>query len=139
MKNILTPALRAATLTAALSSLPLFVSASPNPTPADSAAQALVIAGTVPVKAAGPYVEIGTYQIQVSVKLGRPTFRLPDGSWLYGNFSVPDSHAAGFLLVRFNQGRVSELALVSPAVATALLDAPKNAHERILTAAQDRR
>jgi hypothetical protein len=139
MKNILPPTLRAALLTAALFSLPRFVSASPNPAPADSAVQALVLAGTVPVKAAGPYVEIGTYQIQVSVKLGRPAFQLPDGSWLYRNFAVPDSRAAGFLLVRFNQGRVSELALVSPAIATALQDAPKHGHERILTAAQDRR
>jgi hypothetical protein len=45
---------------------------------------------------------------------------LPDGAWVYKNFSVEDSNVRGALIVNFKEGRVSELRLVSPAVLTAL-------------------
>jgi hypothetical protein len=86
----------------------------------DSAMERLATSGAVLVKTAGSYVEKGTFRIQVSTKLGRPTTILPDGTWLYENRAVQESNARGTLVVRFNQGRVSELALVTPAVATAM-------------------
>ena len=90
-------------------------------------------AGRVVVKNVGPYVEAGTYRIQVAVKLGSPSDRLPDGTWLYRNFQVEAGDAAGTLVVQFTGGRVSELALVPPAVATAMLK-PKAPAEKILVA-----
>ncbi len=82
---------------------------------------------------AGPYVEPGTYQIQVSTALGRPTHLLADGTWLYADFAVEASRARGTLVVRFAQGRVSTLTLVSPSVATALR-APTSTVHRLAAA-----
>ena len=101
---------------------------------ADRAAQGLALTGSVLVKNAGPYVEVGTFRIQVAVKLGQPTAKLADGTWLYQHYQVEDSAAAGTLVVRFDQGRVCQLSLITPAVATAMT-APKRASDRILVAA----
>lgn len=90
---------------------------------ADSAAQALAATGTVRVQAVGQYVEVGTYQIQVSTKLGRPSARLADGTWLYRNFAINGSNAAGTLVVRFEDGRVTQLSVVTPHVELAMLNA----------------
>ena len=90
----------------------------------DAATERLSTLGVIPVKTAGPYVEAGTLRIQVSTKLGRPSSILPDGTWLYDNRTVEQSNARGTLVVRFHQGRVSELALVTPAVAVAMRTDP---------------
>jgi hypothetical protein len=134
MKNIIAPALRPVVLAMALLALPVLASASDHPSSADPAVQALSVAGGVPVKSAGPYVEVGTYQIQVTVKLGRPSLTLPDGSWLYRGFAVENSQAAGTLLVRFDHGRVSDLSLISPATVTALLPASRPSPDKTLVA-----
>lgn len=134
MKTITTRSLfRFSCFAAALALAPLAASAK------DSAAQLLTANGYVTVKAAGPYVELGTYQIQVSTKLGRPSTRLADGSWLYSHFTVNDSQAAGTLLVRFTEGRVSELALLTPATVVALQEATKRPSSTLLVAAQSQR
>jgi hypothetical protein len=106
---------------------------------ADLASSALAATGSVRIKAAGPYVEMGTFRVQVAAKLGQPALRLPDGSWLYSNFEVTQSEATGALLVRFTNGRVSELSLVSPATVVALQSAPKPNSQRLLVAAQRQR
>lgn len=72
--------------------------------------------GSVAVKRAGPYVQVGTPRIAVSTKLGTPTRVWPDGTWLYRGFQVTDSGAVGFLRVQFDfRGAVSDLQLMSPA------------------------
>lgn len=93
----------------------------------DAASERLTAAGVIPVRAAGPYVELGTLKIQVSTKLGRPSTILPGGIWLYDNRSVDQSNARGTLVVKFSGGRVSDLALVTPAVAVALREDPSKA------------
>jgi hypothetical protein len=134
MKTTRASALRAAAFAVALLVAPALAFAN-DTAPADRAAQQLALKGSVPVKAAGPYVAIGTYQVQVAAKLGRPATALPDGTWLYPNFTVNDTDTTGTLVMRFNnQGRVSELSLVTPAVAMAM-SAPKKASDKILVAA----
>ena len=125
--------LRLAAISTLLAAWPTFTFAANQP-PArlDAAMQQLTAQGRVPVKAAGRYVEIGTFQVQVSTKLGQPTYRLVDGNWLYENFSVDGSEATGALLVRFARGRVSELALVSRAAVVALRSSPRKGSETIL-------
>lgn len=135
MKKITVSSLRTAALVAALLLLPAVASAN-EPATADRAESLLARRGSIPITAAGPYVEIGTYSIQVAAKLGRPSARLPDGTWLYEKFSVEDSAARGTLIVRFDQGRVSSLVLATPAVVAALRSAPKPG---VLVAQQDRR
>ncbi len=129
MKTLLTSA-----LVALLLLLP--VAASAKNSAADRAATLLATHGAIPVTAAGDYVELGTYQIQVSSKLGRPSARLPDGTWLYEYFATENSAARGTLIVRFEHGRVSSLALATPATVAALRSAPKSG---VLVAQQDRR
>jgi hypothetical protein len=124
--------LRLTALAATLTLVTASVSAKDN-TSTDRATQQLALTGSVPVTAAGPYVQIGTYQVQVSAKLGRAGTVLSDGTWFYPNFTVNDSDAAGTLVVRFNQGRVSEISLVTPTVALAM-SAPKKAGDKILVA-----
>ena len=109
---LLLPLLAAATLEA---------SAAESTARPDPAAQTLNRQGSIPVRAAGPYVGPGTLRIQVSTKLGRPSAVLPDGTWLYHHRTVEESQAQGTLVVRFNDGRVSSLTLVTPSIATALL------------------
>ena len=125
-----------AALTASLFLLPVTGSAAPAATPA---AIQMARTGQVPVKAAGPYVEIGSYRIRVFAKLGRPDAKLADGSWLYENFKVKGGNARGILLVSFREGRVSDLALVSPEIAFALRESPAQPPSGILIAAQERR
>jgi hypothetical protein len=105
---------------AAITFVSLAFSAAPLNAAADSAADRLATTGAVPVKAAGNYVEPGTFRIQVSTKLGRPSRVLADGTWLYENRTLEGTDARGTLVVRFNRGRVSELALVTPSIALAL-------------------
>ncbi len=83
------------------------------------------LTGSVAVKAAGPYVQVGSYRIWVSSHLGKPSFVLADGSWLYNNFTSDSNGATGSLLVRFSNGQVSQMKLVSPAIVAALRSAPK--------------
>ena len=134
MKTNLVSALRLAALAATLTPFSASVSAK-DIAPADRAEDLLALHGSVPMTQAGPYVEVGTYLIQVAVKLGQPTAKLADGTWLYRHYQVEGSHAAGTLVVRFNpNGRVSDLALVTPTVATAMCT-PKQAGEKTLVAA----
>lgn len=122
--NLTASLLRATALTALLACLPGVATATATPAP-DRAAQLLAQHGAVAVAAAGPYVERGTPRIQVSTKLGRPDVTLPDGTWLYRNRVVEGSSARGTLIVRFNAGRVHELAIATPAVVAALHDHPR--------------
>ena len=122
MKMTILHTLRTAIL-AALLSTSAFVPA--NAATPDAALRAMSLTGSIAVKAAGPYVQVGSYRIWVSSHLGKPSVALADGSWLYNNFSADDSEATGTLLVRFNHGQVSELQLVSPAFVAALRSAPK--------------
>jgi hypothetical protein len=104
--------------------------------PADRAAQLLASRGIVPVNAAGPYVEIGSYRIQAWTMLGRPYKVLADGTYFYRNFAVDDSAASGTLVVRFDHGRVSQLSLVSHAVETAMLAAPAGTKDQVVIASR---
>ncbi len=133
MKTIVISSLRTVAFVSALFLVPALATAK-DTTAGDRPVQMLVTTGSVPVKAAGPYVEVGTYRIQVSVKLGQPSDQLADGTWLYRNYVVDDSNASGTLVVRFNAGRVSGLSLVSPAVATAML--AKEGKSKTLVAAK---
>jgi hypothetical protein len=121
MKTTTLNTLRTAILAALLSSAAL-VSAHAAP---DAALSAMSLTGSVAVKEAGPYVQVGSYRIWVSSHLGKPSLVLADGTWLYSHFTVDGSGAAGTLLVRFNRGQVSEMKLVSPAIVAALRSAPK--------------
>jgi hypothetical protein len=122
MKTLPASLLRAAALASALF---LVTRSTHGATPADRATELLALQGSVPVRNAGPYVEVGTYAIQVSTKLGRPAVRLADGAWLYPNHEVGETNARGTLVVRFAHGRVADLRLVNPAVVSALI-APRN-------------
>lgn len=119
MKTILTPVLRLALFSAALTLATVHATAK-GTAPTDRAAELLASQGQIAVKNAGPQVEIGTYRIQVAVTLGQPAVKLPDGTWLYPEIPVDHSDATGTLVVRFNHGRVSQLLLVTPATATAM-------------------
>ncbi len=132
MKTNLASLARTAALAAALLALPVLASAKDNAA-TDRAAEALAVQGSIPVSSAGPYVQAGTFRIQVIAKLGRPDTALSDGTLLYPNFTADGSDATGTLVVRFAAGRVSGLSLVTPAVATAL-SAPKKAGSQILIA-----
>lgn len=111
----------AAGLLLAASSLAAASVAAPGP---DRAAALLAAHGRLALTQAGPFVAPGTFRIQVAAKLGRPDLTLPDGTWLYHGRGVPDSAARGTLVVRFDAGRVRELALVTPAVVAALQTPP---------------
>ena len=107
------------------------VAAAPATTPAtDRAATLLATHGRLAVTDAGPFVAPGTFRVQVAAKLGRPDLTLPDGTWLYHGHRVPDSDARGTLVVRFDAGRVRDLALVTPAVVAALQTAPARGDTR---------
>ena len=127
--------IRAATLAASLALLPRLAAATGN-APADAAAQLLARNGAVAVQAAGPYVERGTPRIQVSTKLGRPDFILTDGTWLYQNRQVDGSDARGTLVVRFEKGLVSDLAIATPAVVATLRADPRKPLPTTLVAAK---
>lgn len=86
----------------------------------DRAAQLLATYGSVAVERVGPYVERGTFRIQVLAKLGKPDARASTDVWIYDRRAVDGSAARGALVVRFENGRVSDLSLVSPTVALAL-------------------
>ena len=93
----------------------------PHPiTQEDHAAQNLARNGAVSILQAGPFVAAGTFRVQVAAKLGRPDAVLADGAWLYQHRQVQGSEAEGTLVVRFEKGRVSSLALVTAAVATTM-------------------
>ena len=98
-----------------------FASAASTPeTRSDAAARHLAQHGAVSITRAGPFVAPGTYRVQVSTKFGRPDTILADGTWMYHHRRIEGSDAEGTLVVRFEQGRVSALTLVTPAVATAM-------------------
>ena len=143
--NVVTIAsLRAAACGAALLLIPAIASAR-GTAPADSAAHLFATTGIVPVVAAKPYralspaassVQIGTWQTNVSLRLGRPSAVLDDGTWLYRNFTVDGSVARGTLVVQFAHGDVSQLSLVSPAVEAAMLTTPAGAKGRTQVASK---
>ena len=135
MNIINTASPRAAALAAALFLVPSIVSAS-NASLADHASQLFASTGFVHVTEAGPYVELGSYRIQVWTMLGRPYKQLADGSYLYRGFSVDERAASGTLVVRFSDGRVSDLLLVSRAVETAMLTTPASAKSTMLIASR---
>lgn len=104
-------------------------------TASDRAANLLARDGTVAVTAAGPFVEIGTFRVQVAAKLGRPDLVLRDGAWLYHHRRIDGSAAEGTLVVRFDGGRVAALSVVTPAVVAALREAaPAKPHASELVA-----
>jgi len=86
----------------------------------DQPARVLAETGSMPVHAAGPYVEIGTFRVQVLAKLGRPDLKFADGTWLYHGHRAENSAATGTLVVQFKNGRVNSLSLVTPAVLASL-------------------
>lgn len=135
MKNILTSALRTSALAATLFALPALVPAKDH-APQDRAAQLLAATGSVTVASAGPYVQVGTFRVQVATALGKPTQVLDDGTWLYRNRGLEDSNAAGTLVVRFTQGRVSDLSFVTPAVAAAM-GSPRKPADKALVAVRN--
>jgi hypothetical protein len=120
MHTKLNSILSVAALSSALFFLPA-ISRAGDSSPSDPVAQRLAASGSVAVKNVGPYVEVGSYQILVRSKLGAPNARLADGSWLYNSCHAEDSVAQGTVVIRFDHGQVSQLSLVSPAVAVALL------------------
>lgn len=113
-----------------------FVAAAAPAGDSDRASALLVRQGSIAVASAGPYVEAGTYRIQVSAKLGRADVILPDGTWLYHGHRVVQSDAEGTLVVRFQGNRVSALAIVTPAVAVALQSGARQAKAADLLAAK---
>lgn len=117
MKKLTTPLLASVTLLVALFAP---VAGSAAEAPIDRAAAQLAATGTVSLRQAGAYVSPGTPRIQVSTQLGRPSTRLADGTWLYEGHRIAESHATGTLVVRFKDGRVSQLSLVTEARALAL-------------------
>jgi len=80
-----------------------------------SVASRLASQGEIPVRQAGPYIEVGSYRIWVESHLGRPASVLPDGTWLYRNYQVDDSQVGGTLAVSFHNGKVATLMLLSNA------------------------
>lgn len=110
---------RSLVLSAMLILLPA-AGAAREPGLSDPAARALARAGRLEIDAAGPYVEHGTFRIQVLATLGRPLRVLSDGAWVYPRYVVEESTAEGTLVIRFAGGRVSELTLVTPEVLAAL-------------------
>jgi len=138
MNSLIISALRTTAIVATLFVLPAIASAK-NDLAQDRANDLLATAGALSVKAAGPYVEVGTFRIQVSAKLGQPAERLADGTWLYKNFAAEQSTAHGTLVVRFTpEGRVSQLLLATPAVVAALRVTP-NSPDRVRVASTDQR
>jgi hypothetical protein len=79
----------------------------------------------VPVFTAGPYVETGTFRVQVADKLGRPAAVLPDGTWLFNRHRIENSNATGTLVVQFIDGRVSALTLMKSDRAATLRAGPR--------------
>lgn len=130
MKTPVAPALRAAVFATALCVLPIVASAT-DAAP-DRAAQLLALRGSVSVEKAGPYVEIGTYQIQVFAKIGAPSAKLADGTWLYDHRAIEGSDAEGTLIVHFVDGRVSSMALGTPTFVAALRTTPKKTENLIV-------
>lgn len=135
MKTSPASSFRAVAIAATLFVLPTLAIANDAASP-DRANELLRATGRLAVQSAGPYVEVGTFQIQVSAKLGRASARLPDGTWLYENFVTENSAAKGTLVVRFTKGRVSEMALVTPALAAAMR-APRKSADESLVARRD--
>lgn len=93
-------------------------------------AQQLDLRGEIPVREAGPYVQVGSYRIWVSSHLGRPAVVLPDGTWLYRGFQVDATEVRGTLAVSFQDGRVVALKLLSSA-RVAALTSPKSVSHSI--------
>jgi len=123
MKNILTSAIRSLALAASILAVPA-IGFAQNAYSTDPVVRALATAGVVPVKAAGPYVQVGSYHIHVIAHLGRPSAVLPDGTCLYRQFSTDTGSAQGTLVVRFEHGRVSQLSLASPVAVAAMTATP---------------
>lgn len=108
-----------AALAAALLTSPLALADSSAPS-RDPAAELLRRQGSLTIAAAGPHVSPGTFRVQVAAKLGSPDLTLADGTWLYRGRRIEGSAARGTLVVRFTEGRVQSLAVVTDAVVAAL-------------------
>jgi hypothetical protein len=90
----------------------------------DSAAQQMDLTGSVAVESVGPQVKIGSSPKDVSRSLGNPSRVLADGRQIYfRDFWVDHSAAHGSLLVRYSEGEVSELRVVTPMEGVALCGA----------------
>ncbi len=120
MKTFSSALLRTLGVSSLMFMAPIWLPAAPDAA-SDAAARQLAAIGMLPVSAVGPYVEVGTFQIQVAVKLGRPDARLSDGSWMYHDRSLANSSTRGTVVIRFADRKVSRIAFVTPATATALL------------------
>ncbi len=127
MKIVASSALRATALALTLVLLPATLARASAPTARSTAS------GTLPVGSVGPYVSVGTYVIQVATKLGTPSARLPDGTWLYEDYVAGDR--TGTLVVTFVNGRVSSLSLATPSAIAALRAHPDRIGTKTLAAA----
>ena len=123
MKTRTLPSLLSIALATLCALPPAFSAVAPEPAE-NSAGHQLFRRGALPVQSAGPYVNRGTPRIQVSTKLGRPDVVLANGTWLYHQRTITGGNARGTLVVRFENGRVSELVLASPQVVAALRENP---------------
>lgn len=131
-------ALRAVSIATVIAAAP-FCLARKSEASSDPAAQALATRGIIDVSAAGPYVQRGTFQIQVSTKLGRPDDILADGTWLYEKRSLAGSRARGTLLIRFADGQVRDLRFATPSAVAALREAQQRAGAETSTLAATRK
>lgn len=122
-----------AALAAALFASPLALADSSAPS-RDTAAELLRRQGSLTITAAGAHVAPGTFRVQVAAKLGSPTLTLADGTWLYRGRGIEGSTAQGTLVVRFAEGRVQSLALVTDAVVAALRADPSGRAAKDLVA-----
>lgn len=86
------------------------------------------------LRANGDCITAGDGRINVQLRLGSPSRVLPDGSWLYSRYRAATKdgrEVAGSLVVRFAHSRVTALALVDQATATALIEqrfTPSSSH-----------
>lgn len=87
MNNMLNSILSVAAFASVLFFLPIGAHANYSAT-SDPVAQRRTTSGSVAAKTVGPCVEVGSFRIWVRSKLGDPSARLPDGTWLDNNFQA---------------------------------------------------
>lgn len=84
---------------------------------------------TAPNMVNGDTVAPGDSRVVTSLRLGSPHRVLPDGSWLYRNYTATDAQDQEYscnLIVRFTDSKVSALILADQPTVTALLKQPKS-------------
>jgi hypothetical protein len=95
------------------------------------------------VNANGNNVTVDTERVMVALRLGSPNAVTADGAWLYYHYVARQgAHAAGqpaTLVIRFRDGRVSQLTLADAATVAALRETPRSPAQPQLLAAAPRR